>query len=345
MDWFLIFLVVVILCVLGAEFVNGWTDASNAITTIVSTGVLSPRKAVLLASAFNFVGVMSGTEVAKTIGSGIIDPAIISLQTVLAAILSVIIWSIAATVGIRFRAGKRVIVILQEGTPTSESHALVASLAGAGIATAGFEVLLWSGWEKVLIGLFFSTFLGFFAAFILAKVIQISCAGMKPTIGRRIFNYLQIASSAFMSENHGSNDGQKFMGIIALALVLGGVSNTFSIPFWVTVVCATVMALGTYIGGMSIVRTVGVRMVSLESWQGFSAEAAAGMVIRVATEEGVPVSTTHTAVTSIGGVAAARQMSGVDWNIARKIFRAWLLTFPVCTALAFLIMLTIKHSF
>src|SRR3989344_1850065 len=264
MEWLLI---VVLLAILGAEFVNGWTDAPNAIATVVSTNTLSPRLAVLWATIFNIAGVMSGTAVAATIGSGIVDSGVINLETVFAAMIAIIVWS---TVAAYF------------GIPTSESHALVASLAGSALAIAGPEALLSAGWQKVLIGLGFSTFLGFFGAFVITKIIQITCANASPAPSKRIFSWLQILSSGFMAWSHGLNDGQKFIGVFALALVLGGVSTKFSIPFWVILLCAGTMGLGTSLGGMRIIRTIGVRMVGLESWQGFGAETAAAGAITLA---------------------------------------------------------------
>lgn len=313
-------LALVLILILGAEFVNGWTDSPNAIATVVGTRSLSPVAAVIMAAVLNLVGVLIGTKVATTIGKGIVDAAVIDLTTVGAAMIGIILWSTAAA---RF------------GIPTSESHALVAGLAGAGLGTAGPGALVWSGWAKVLIGLFFSTVLGFVGAYLI--MVAIYWIFRRRTISgtRPLFRVLQIFSSGFMALSHGSNDGQKFMGVFTLALVLGGVLPTFEIPLWVIFLCAAVMALGTLTGGWRIIRTMGMRLSRLETHHGFAAEMAAASTIQLATVAGIPLSTTHTITTSIIGVAATRGITAVRWQVARQIIFAWVLTFPVCAAIAF----------
>lgn len=315
-----LFLILVLLLVLGAEFVNGWTDAPNAIATVVSTRVLSPRSAVFLATLLNIVGAMSGTAVAATIGKGIVDPSVINLSTIAAAVLAVIAWSsIAAKFGI----------------PTSESHALVAGLAGAGLASAGPEVLLADGWRKVFIGIGFSTFLGFGISYFIAKGVKLFFAARPPGKTKRFFSHLQILSAGFMAFNHGLNDGQKFIGVFSLALVLGGALPVFSIPLWVIILCASVMGLGTSIGGRKIIQTLGMKMTHLDPWQGFSAESGASLTILGASQFGIPLSTTHTITTSIMGVGASRGVSSIRWGVSRDIALAWVLTFPLCGGIAF----------
>ncbi|MDD1667412.1 MAG: inorganic phosphate transporter, partial [Methanomicrobiales archaeon] len=250
-------LVLVLLLVLAAEFVNGWTDAPNAIATVVSTRVLSPRRAVILATLLNIAGAFSGTAVAFTIGEGIVDSSVINLSTIAAAMIAIVSWSSLAA---RF------------GLPTSESHALVSGLAGAGLAVGGTEALLWSGWVKVIIGLFFSTFLGFLGGWLLTLSIYKLFKGSHRGNMRTLFGRLQLPSSAFMAFAHGSNDGQKFIGVFTLALVLGGILPSFQIPPWVILLCSLTMGIGTSIGGWRIIRTMGMRMVKLESYQGFAAE-------------------------------------------------------------------------
>lgn len=321
-------LIAVLGLILYAEFVNGWTDAPNAIATVVSTKVLSPRNAVILATSLNIVGALFGTAVAATIGKGIVDASVINLQTIAAAMLGIIIWSTVAA---------------RMGLPTSESHALVAGLAGAGLATAGPEALLWSGWQKVLLGILFSTLLGFSVALFISKLIQWRFAKSSPQGSQRLFSRLQILSAAFMAFNHGSNDGQKFIGVFALSLVLGGVLPTFSIPIWVVFACAITMGIGTSIGGWKIIKTLGVRMTHLETWQGFSAETGASLTILAASQFGIPLSTTHTITTAIMGVGAARRFSAVRWGVSREIVFAWVLTFPICGTIAFLTALILKH--
>lgn len=320
-------LIVVLLLVLGAEFVNGWTDAPNAIATTVSTRALSPRAAVLMAAVLNLLGVLSGTAVAKTIGSGIIDPAAVDNLTVGGAMVGIIVWSSFAA---------------RHGIPTSESHALVAGLAGAGMATAGPDVLVWSGWVKVIKGLFFSTFLGFGAAFVLMIIIYRLFRRFAPGEVRGIFRHLQIASSAFMAFSHGSNDGQKFMGVFTLALVIAGVLPTMEIPLWVILLCAFTMAAGTMIGGWKIIRTMGMKITKLENHQGFAAEMAAASTIELASRMGIPLSTTHTISTAIMGVGAVKRASAVRWGLTAEIVTAWILTFPVCAGISYAIVKIVR---
>lgn len=327
MEWALI---ITLGLILYAEFVNGWTDAPNAIATVVSTRVLSPRNAVIMATVLNIAGAFAGTAVAATIGKGIVDSSVINLHTISAAMLGIIIWSSVAA---------------KMGLPTSESHALVAGLAGAGLATAGPEALLWSGWQKVFIGIGFSTFLGFFVAMFLTKLLKKAFAGRSPVKSRRLFDRLQILSAAFMAFNHGSNDGQKFIGVFALSLLLGGQMQAFHIPFWVILLCAGTMGVGTSIGGWKIIRTLGIRMTHLEPWQGFSAETAASLTILTASRFGIPLSTTHTISTAIMGVGAAKRLSAVRWGVSRDIVFAWLLTFPICGTIAFITALIAKKIF
>jgi PiT family inorganic phosphate transporter len=320
-------LLVVLLLILGAEFVNGWTDAPNAIATVVSTRSLTPHQAVVMAAVLNLLGVLSGTAVATTIGKGIIDPSVVDLPTVGGAMVGIIIWSSLAA---RF------------GIPTSESHALVAGLAGAGIATAGPGVLVSDGWVKVGYGLGFSTFLGFAGGFAAMVAVYWICRRAVPGHVRGRFRWLQVMSSAFMAFSHGSNDGQKFMGTFTLALVLGGVLDSFAIPLWVIFLCAGTMALGTVTGGWRIMRTLGMRITKLETHQGFAAEMAAATTIELASRLGIPLSTTHTISTSIMGVGATRRLSAVRWGVTRELIIAWVLTFPVCGAISWLVVKVLR---
>lgn len=308
-------LILVLLLILGAEFVNGWTDSPNAIATVVGTRSLSPIQAVIMAAVLNLLGVLSGTKVAATIGKGIVDASTIDLTTVAGAMISIIIWSTLAA---------------QFGIPTSESHALVAGLAGAGLATAGPNVLLWDGWRKVLLGLVFSTILGGVGAVIVMTAVYWGFRKRAPSTTRGTFRTLQIFSSAFMAFTHGSNDGQKFMGVFTLALVLGGVLPEFRIPLWVILICATVMAVGTLTGGWKIIKTMGMKLTKLETHQGFAAEVAAATTIEIATRFGIPLSTTHTITCAIVGVGATRGSAAINWGVARNVLLAWVLTFPAC---------------
>ncbi|MEO8349629.1 MAG: inorganic phosphate transporter [Acidobacteriota bacterium] len=319
MTWGLIF---VLLLILGAEFVNGWTDAPNAIATVVSTRSLTPFQAVVMAAVLNLVGVFSGTAVAQTIGKGIIDPKAVDLVTVGGAMVGIILWSSVAA---------------RWGIPTSESHALVAGLAGAGVATAGPGVLVWEGWRKVLVGLVFSTFLGLIGGFLVITAIYWLFRRAVPGKVRGTFRWLQVLSSGFMAFSHGSNDGQKFMGAFTLALVLGNVLPEFVIPTWVIFLCAATMAVGTLTGGWRIIKTLGMRITKLEPHQGFAAEMAAATTITIASRLGIPLSTTHTISTAIVGVGAARGASAVRWGVTVELVSAWILTFPICAIISWLV--------
>ena len=323
-------LLVVLILILGAEFVNGWTDAPNAIATVVSTRSLSPLQAVIMAAVLNLVGTLSGTAVAATIGKGIIDPKLVDLTTVGGAMVGIIIWS---SVAARF------------GIPTSESHALVAGLAGAGFATAGPAALVGEGWKKVGLGLIFSTFLGFLGGLIVITAIFWIFRKAVPGKVRGTFRWLQVLSSAFMAFSHGSNDGQKFMGAFTLALVLGGVLPVFQIPTWVIFLCAGVMALGTMTGGWRIIRTLGMRISKLEPHQGFAAELAAASTITLASRLGIPLSTTHTISSAIVGVGTARGISAVRWGVTAQLVAAWVLTFPICALISFATVLLARAIF
>ena len=311
----------VLLLVLAAEFVNGWTDAPNAIATVVSTRVLSPAQALIMATGLNVVGSMSGTAVAATIGKGIVKTEAINLPTVAAAMVAIIFWSTLAW---------------YYGLPTSESHALVAGLSGAGLAVAGPSALLWEGWSKVLLGILFSTFLGFVGGLVLMGTLYRLLARTLPGTVRRRFGRLQILSAAFMAFSHGSNDGQKFIGTFTLALLLGGLLPEFRIPLWVILLCALTMGVGTAVGGWRIVRTMGLRITKLEPVQGFAAETGAALTIELASRLGIPLSTTHTINTAIVGVGATRRFSAVRWGVTVEIIAAWILTFPICGLIAWL---------
>jgi PiT family inorganic phosphate transporter len=261
-------LVAVLLLVLAAESTNGLTDAANAVATVVGTRVLTAGKAVLMAAVLNMAGgLITGTAVAATVGKGVVQPEVITLETVAAAMLTVVAWTMVAWFF---------------GIPTSETHELLAGLAGAGLATAGTSALLWDGWRKVLIGLGVSTIVGFGLAFLLMVAIYWTFRNMRRSHSLRLFGRLQIVSAASMAFSHGSNDGQKSMGVFALALLLGGATSTFRVLVWVMLLCGTVMALGTALGGWRIMKTMGHRITRLEPVNGFAAETAASISILMA---------------------------------------------------------------
>lgn len=302
-----------------AEFVNGWTDAPNAIATAVATGVLAPRTAIIMAVIMNTAGAMSGTAVAATVGKGIVDPAALTLHSITAAMLSIVAWGTFAA---------------RAGLPISKSHALLAGLAGAAFAGGGINALQWAGWQKVIWGMALSLGLGFAASLLLGWLITRFAGASRPARSKVFFDRASVAAACFVAFNHGLNDGQKFMGVFATTLLAGGVLDKFEIPFWVIVVCALTMGLGTSAGGWRIIQTVGARMTRLQSWQGFAAQAAAGMTILGASTYGIPLSTTHTITSSIVGAAAAKRISDVRWNVLKRIALAWLTTFPVCFCVA-----------
>jgi inorganic phosphate transporter, PiT family len=310
-----------LLLILAAEFVNGWTDAPNAIATVVSTRVMRPSRAVIMAGVLNAIGAFIGLEVAATIGKGIINPDLVDIQTVGAAMMGIVVWSTVAW---------------YYGLPTSESHGLVAGLTGAGLATGGVAALEWEGWRKVLIGIFFSSFLGFFTGMALMIGIYWVARRWRPGKVRAVFGRLQIVSAAFMALSHGSNDGQKFIGVFTLALFLGGLIPEFAVPAWVIVLCAVTMGIGTATGGWRIIRTMGLKLTKLDPVHGFAAETSAGVTILGASFFGIPLSTTHTITTTILGVGSTRGFSAVKWGVAGSIVTAWILTFPVCGLIAYL---------
>lgn len=320
MEAFSVGLLVALAVVLVAEFVNGWTDAPNAIATVVSTNVMTARQAIVMAVVLNTVGAMAGTAVAATVGNGIVAPNALTLPAITATMIAIICWG---TLAARF------------GIPVSKSHALLAGLAGAGLAGGGWAALQWSGWQKVGIGLVCSLGLGLVAAFALGRLIIALAAKAHPTRAKRNFDRMQMMSAGFMAFNHGLNDGQKFMGVFTMTLLAGGAIKEFHIPFWVIILCALTMGLGTSFGGWRIIQTVGSKMTRLTTWQGFAATMAASATIFGASLYGVPLSTTHTITSSVVGVAASKRRSDVRWGVLRKIVLAWLATFPACAILAY----------
>jgi PiT family inorganic phosphate transporter len=313
-------LVFALATILMAEFVNGWTDAPNVIATVVATGVMSPRVAILMAVIMNTLGAMSGTAVAATVGRGIVDPSALTIPAITAAMLSIVAWGTFAA---------------RAGLPVSKSHALLAGLAGAAFAKDGIGALQWVGWEKVFIGMALSLVLGGIAAYVVGRIIVALAGAAKPARTKRLFDRLSIAAACFLAFNHGLNDGQKFMGVFATTLLAGGVLTTFEIPFWVIMLCALTMALGTSAGGWRIIQTLGSRMTRLQSWQGFAAQTTAAFTIFGASSYGVPLSTTHTITSAIVGAAASRRFSDIRWVVLQRIVLAWLITFPVCFIAAF----------
>ena len=311
----LAFLVAVIFIALAFDFANGFNDAANAVATIISTRVMSPLVAVTMAGGLNFLGAISGTAVAKTVGKGVVDPESVTLQVVAGGVAAAAIWVLLAS---------------RLGLPVSGSHSLIAGVAGAGIAQAGVGVLVWTGIRKILLGLAFSPLLGLAGGFLIMIAIYWIFRKFTPAMITTIFGKLQIASAAAMAFSHGSNDAQKTMGVITLALFVNGRIDTFEVPLWVILVSAFVMAAGTYLGGARVIHTLGVRIITMRPVHGFAAESAAATVIEFASRTGIPVSTTHVITSTILGMGSTRRLSAVRWGVARGIIYAWVLTFPVC---------------
>lgn len=311
----------------ASVFVNGWTDAPNAIATVVSTRVLHPRLAIFLGAIFNFLGVfLTGTAVAMTTASIVsIDSGTAGLITLASAQLAIVLWSVSAW---RF------------GIPTSESHALIAGLMGAGMSLNGFDAFNWDSIEKVFWGLFISSVVGFVFGLYGTKLVKFLSLRARRRSANQFFSKGQIVSAMLMAYTHGAQDGQKFMGVMYLALVVGGVypaiEGKMTIPLWIMVLCSLIMAIGTSIGGYRIIKTMGLDMVRLEKYQGFSAEIVASFSMLVATKFGIPLSTTNTKATAMMGAGASQGINKVDWGIAKEMGLAWILTFPACMALGFI---------
>lgn len=324
------FLVFTFVVILAFEAVNGWTDAPNAVATVVSTRVLAPVAAVVMAAVFNLVGALSGTAVATTIGKDIVDIEAIGLETAVAAALAVVLWSSFAA---------------YLSLPTSESHGIVAGIAGAAVQVAGWDVIKWTGWMKVFTGVGTAVVGGFVGGFIIMVLVLWLFVRSNPSRSRRLFGWLQLGSSAFMAWSHGLADGQKAIGVMAMALAIYNETPTseFVVPTWVILLGAGTLGLSTAAGGWRIIRTLGMRVTHLETYQGFAAETAAASTIALSSQAGIPVSTTHTIGTAIMGVGATRRLSAVRWGVAYNIVAAWVLTFPICFGLGWVIALAIPE--
>ena len=319
-------LIVALLLVCASIFVNGWTDAPNAIATVISTRVMRPRAAVIMATIFNLVGIMAfGSAVASTIANLVnVGTGANPLIAICAAQLSIVIWSVSAW---------------KFGIPTSESHALIAGLMGSGIAYNGISAFNIPQFEKVIWGIVIATVVGFFATFLFTKLIRFLFRRAKRVKSNRFFSGGQIVSAALMATSHGAQDGQKFMGVFVLVILLANnqsIPAQISIPLWVMMLTALVMGIGTSIGGYRIIKTMGIDMVKLEKYQGFSAEIVASVCMLVTTvASGIPLSTTNTKGAAMMGAGAARKFSDVNWGVAREMVLAWVLTFPVCMGLGY----------
>lgn len=348
----------VVLVALIFEYINGFHDTANSIATVVSTKVLTPRQAIVLATCTNLIGALFGTAVAKTISSGLVDSQFVNTTTIICALGGGIVWNL---------------ITWWFGMPSSSSHALVGGLVGATLATAhgDWEALIWSKapelgkqWYegggllyKVVLPMFSSPLAGFVVGLLVMGLLHSLCYSLRPLFVSRVFGKLQIVSAGFMGFSHGQNDAQKTMGIIALALLAGTKAGDLNeipswlsflrveslgeksdqIPVWIKVVCALTMAAGTAAGGWRIIKTLGHKMVKLQPVHGFAAETTAATVLFVAARLGMPVSTTHAITTSIMGVGAAKRWNAIQWNVVERIIWAWVMTIPATAALGWLL--------
>jgi len=309
-----------ILVALFFDYINGFHDAANSIATVVSTRVLSPGKAVVWAAFFNFIAAFAfGTAVARTVGAGMIDIRIVTFAVVFGGLSGAIIWDL---------------ITWYFGLPTSSSHALIGGYAGAAVAKAGFAAIIPTGWSKTIIFIFLSPLIGLSAGLLLMTSIFWIFRWTPPSRVDRWFRRLQLVSAAFFSLNHGANDAQKTMGIIAGILFAAGYIRTFYIPFWVVLIAHTAIGLGTLAGGWRIIHTMGSKITKLQPVGGFAAETGAAIALLIATQTGVPVSTTHAITGAIVGVGATRRLSAVRWGVAGQIVWAWTLTIPAAFTIA-----------
>jgi PiT family inorganic phosphate transporter len=337
----MILFIIVVLAAIAFEYINGFHDAANAIATVVSTKVLTPRQAITLAAFFNLTGALMGTAVASTIGKGLVDTKVVDMKTVLCALLGAIIWNL---------------LTWWLGLPSSSSHALIGGLCGAALATArgDWSVLKWSTGltPKVIIPMFTSPVIGFLLGAFVMGLLFFLFRSFTPHFVHSIFGKLQLVSAAWMAHSHGTNDAQKTMGIITLALFTGTQSGTFNdlppmfgflhtpqfaVPTWVVVLCAATMAAGTAAGGWRIIRTLAHKMVKLQPVHGFAADTSSAIIIQIASNYGIPLSTTHVISTSIMGVGAMKRFSGVKWTVVERIVWAWVFTLPATALIGYLL--------
>jgi len=323
----LTFVIVVVALAWTYDFFNGMNDAANAIATTVSTRALTPRQAILLARTMNVLGAFLTTEVAKTMGKGVVDPSSMDQLVVISALAGASGWSAICTF---------------LGIPISITHALVGGIMGAAIVGKGLSVLRFAGIKKILIAMILSPLAGFLLGFTLMVTLFWLLRKVIPSKINRSFRFGQIASAAFMAFSHGSNDTQNAMGIITAALMVGGFIKAFHVPVWVIIGSAFFMGLGTSIGGWKVIKTMGVKMVKLKPVHGFTAEVSASAAIIIATLLGAPISTTHVISTSIMGVGATQRLSAVRWGVAIHIILTWILTFPGAALIAGLIYLILR---
>ncbi len=323
-------MLVTVLLTLGVIFVNGWTDAPNAIATCITTRCLGARKAIMLSAVFNFLGVLIMTHINSAVASTISDMVDFGSNTqeaqiaLCAALFSIVVYSVGASFF---------------GIPTSESHSLIAGLTGAAIAIhGGLDGVNGEEWIKVIYGLFLSLALGFLSGWVLCKLVTIVCYHMNRHKTNRFFQGAQIFGAAAMSFMHGAQDGQKFIGVLFLGVAFSNGQSSVSgvvIPVWLMVVCSTVMGVGTSVGGEKIIKSVGMDMVKLEKYQGFAADLSAAFCLLLSSVGGIPVSTTHTKTSAIMGVGAVKRLSAINFGVVKDMMLTWVFTFPGCGLISF----------
>jgi PiT family inorganic phosphate transporter len=317
-----------IIVALVFDFLNGFHDAANSIATVVGTRVLRPLHAVAMAAVANFAGpFLFGVAVATTIGKGIIDPNFVTLNIIIGALAGAIIWDI---------------ITWLLGLPTSSSHALIGGIIGAGVVGAGTQAIIFGGLQKVVTGIIVSPVVGLAVAFLLATLLITIFAKKRPSSVNSGFGRLQLISSAYFSLTHGANDGQKTMGMIALILLTQGVITKFEVPYYVIIMAALAISLGTFFGGWRIVKTMAVKITQLKPYQGFAAETGGATVLAVLAWLGIPASTTHAISGAIMGAGAVKRVSAVRWGVGRRIVWAWIITIPASAAVAAVVTLIIK---
>lgn len=321
MDTLFLITILVVIFALAFDFINGFHDTANSIATAVSTKALSPRRAIILAAFMNFLGAMTFTGVAKTITKDIVDPFVLEngLLVILAALIAAIFWNL---------------LTWYYGIPSSSSHALIGSIAGAAIAGAGFQALNYDGFFKILQALIISPLLAFAIGFIVYSIFKVVFKNNNLAKTNRNFRMFQIFTAALQSYTHGTNDAQKAMGIITMALIAGNYQQSTDIQTWVQVSCALAMGLGTSIGGWKIIKTVGGKIMKIRPVNGVAADLSSAFIIFGATMIHLPVSTTHVISSSILGVGTAHRVKGVKWDTAQRMLITWVITLPVSATIA-----------